>query len=353
MSAIGNDAPTQDFDLIDTPISESEAEAEFLKRFLPPDAEKPSGQAEDKRKKAPAQEEPSEESDDTPAEEETAEDAQEESSETEEAEEGEGEEERATADESAYVKVKVGEEEHEVSVKDLTRLYGQEASLTKKSMEVAETRKKLDTEVAQATAATATLLDRARQRFAPYAQIDFALAATQLPPDQYQALREEALAAHNDVQFLEKNLGGLMKQITDKKSADRLETARESLKTLSGLVDKGGIENWNEKLYDDIRAFAVTQGAPAETVNEIVDAWAIRLLHDAMLYQRGKSKVITKKVNKTPTKVTKTTVTPKGGPTQKANNADKAMMKLRKSGKEDDAVDVFMSRWAAAADDAE
>jgi hypothetical protein len=351
MSAIGNDAPpARDFDLIEDPISESEAEEEFLKRFLPPDAEKPSGKEEDDAEPAPKKEQ-EEEGDDTPADDEKPDDA-EEPSEGEEAEEGEGEE-KAYADEGAYLKIKVGDEEHEVSVKELGRLYGQEASLTKKSMEVAETRKTLDTEVAKATAATAALLERAKAKFQPYSQIDFMLAASQLPPDQYQALREEALAAHADVQFLEKNLDGLMGQIKTKKDTERVETARESLKTLSGPVDKGGIEGWNEKVYDDIRAFAVSQGAPVETINEIVDAWAIRLLHDAMLYQRGKSKVITKKVNKTPTKITKTTTAPKSGTSQKADKVDTAMAKLRKSRSGDDAADVFMARWAAAAENAE
>jgi hypothetical protein len=39
MTATENGAAT-DFELIDSPLSESEAENEFLKRFLPPDADK-------------------------------------------------------------------------------------------------------------------------------------------------------------------------------------------------------------------------------------------------------------------------------------------------------------------------
>jgi hypothetical protein len=355
MSATDTGAPEHDFDLIDRPISESEAEAEFLKRFLPPDAEEPSGQEEEVEK--PKKKAPKEEPADEPEPEEEAEEpSAEEPEETEEEAEGEdeGEEKRKYAeDDDVYTKVKVGDEEHEVAVKDLKRLYGQEASLTKKSMEVAETRKKLDAEVAKATTATVALLENAKKRFQPYSQIDFNLAATQLSPEEYTALRTEAQAAYQDVQFLEKNLDGLMTQIRAKQEEDRVSVARESIKTLSGPVDKGGIEGWNEKLYDDIRAFAVSEGAPVETVNQLVDAWAIRLLYDAMLYKRGKTKVVTKKVNKTPTKVVKSTVTPKSSGTVRADKADAAMAKLRKSHKEDDVVDVMLARWAAGADEAE
>jgi hypothetical protein len=220
-------------------------------------------------------------------------------------------------------------------------------------MEVADTRKKLDDEVAKTATASAALLERARQRFEPYSKIDFNLAATQLSPEEYTALRTEAQAAYADVQFLEKSLGGLMDQIKQKQEADLVETARESLKVLSGPVEKGGIEGWSEKHYDDLRAFAVAEGAPAEQINRLVDAWAIRLLNMAMLYKRGQSKVITKKVNKTPTKIVKTTVTPRGGTSSKQDKADAAMKKLRQTGKEDDAVDVFLSRWAVAKDEQE
>lgn len=338
-------------DLIENPLNESDAENEFLKRFMATAGadEKQPPQKEDKAQEQTA----AGDEDAETSEEQTEEAPAEEPGETEESEteEDEGEKRKYADDEGTYVKVKVGEEEHEVPVKDLKRLFGQEASLTKKSMEVADLRKKVDAEMATATTATAALLERAKARFQPYSQIDFMLAAKELPAEEYTALRTEAQKAFEDVAFLEQNLAGLMDGIKQKQEADLVNAARESLKVLSGPADKGGIEGWSEKLYDDIRAFAITEGAPAELMNRLVDPWAIRLIHDAMLYKRGKSKVITTKVNKTPKKVIKTSISQNSGTSPKADKLDSAMKRLQRSGREDDAEAVFLARWGMASDD--
>jgi hypothetical protein len=229
-------------------------------------------------------------------------------------------------------------------------------------MEVAESRKKVDDQLATNTAATQALLTRARTRFEPYSKLDFNLLAAQVgreggPTEEYQGLRQSAQQAYEDVQFLEQNLGQFMTQIRDQQAADLRTQATEAIKVLSGPVDKGGIEGWNEKLYDDIRAFAVKEGAPADVINQMVQPWAFRLLHNAMLYARGKdkAKVVTTKVVKQPKKIVKTTNSPAAerASTGKNTKFDKAMNKLVASGDPDDAVDVIMARWAASAKDAD
>jgi hypothetical protein len=80
-------------------------------------------------------------SEETP-EEETDEDAEEEGQEDDKSEdEDKPSKKYADDNDDTYVKVKVGDKEEEVKVNDLKRLYGQEASLTRKSQEVAEIRK--------------------------------------------------------------------------------------------------------------------------------------------------------------------------------------------------------------------
>jgi len=73
-----------------------------------------------------------------------------------------------------------------------------------------------------------------------------------------------------------------------------------------------------------------------------VDHAAIRLLHKAMLYDRGKTKVVTTKVNKSPKKVVKTTHSP--AVSRSSKPSDDAMRKLRSSGSQEAAADVFLSR---------
>lgn len=249
------------------------------------------------------------------------------------------------AEDGTYVKIKVGEEEHEVSVKDLQRLYGQEAALTKKSMEVAEQRKSADAELAKGTAANAALLERAKARFEPYSKVDFLLAAKELSAEDYTNLRAAAQSAYEDVQFLEQNLNGFMQAAQQRQNEALIMRAKEALQVLSGPVDKGGIEGFDEKKYDDIRSFGISQGLDRVVMDNIVDPAAIRILHDAMLYQRGKSKVITKVVNKTPKKVIKTSHAPETGNPGDKTKENTALKKLRTSGSTDDAADAFLARW--------
>jgi hypothetical protein len=339
MTAIGNDAATEnDTDNDLGPLNENEAAEELLRRFMPDegkDAEKPSEKkTPDEEPKRDADPEPTDDADEAPA----------------EKPEAEGDDAAAEGDgaKGAFVKIKVGDEEHEVPVEKLTRLYGQEAALTKKSMEVAEQRKAAEADLAKQTAATAALLERARSRYEPYSKLDFHLLATQLEASDYTALRQSAQAAWEDVQFLERHVDGFMTAVKEKQTNERVERAKECLKVLSGPADKGGIEGWSQKVYDDIRAFAITEGAPTEVINELVEPWAIKLIHNAMQYARGRDKapVITKKVNKTPTKITKTTSSPaseKGS----ADASKRALSKLQESGQTDDAAEALMARWGA------
>jgi hypothetical protein len=102
------------------------------------------------------------------------------------------------ASDDALVKLTVDGEEIKIPVKDLKRLYGQEASLTRKSQEVAERRKFAEDEGARYVVATQKLIEKATERFKPYAQIDWAIAAKTLENDEYVALRQEATAAYRN-----------------------------------------------------------------------------------------------------------------------------------------------------------
>lgn len=339
MTAIGNDAATDtsNLDVDDNVVGD------FLKRLMPEDAskEKPST-TEDKAapkaeddSAAAATEETTEASAEKPETEETTEEA-----------EADDKTPRKLADDGAYVKVKVGDEEHEVPVKDLQRLYGQEQALTKKSMEVAEQRKTIDAELAKNVAASSALLERAKARFEPYSKIDFLLAAKDLSAEDYTNLKAAATAAYEDVQFLTSNLNQFAQAAQQRQHESLVTQARETLKVLAGPTDQGGIEGWSENLYNDIRKFGIDAGLKPEVVHNLVDAAAIRLLHDAMLYRKGSSKVITQRVNKTPTKVIKTKTAPDTGTTNDKGNVNKAMKKLRSSGSTDDAAEAFMASWA-------
>ncbi len=345
--------------------SEDDAAEELLKRFLPDDqdgadAEKPSAEKGKAKKSAePKDEDEDETSAEKPGDEAEDEDEGDEAQDADEGDE-DGEEKQYAAD-GAYIKIKVGEEEHEVPVAKLSRLWGQEAALTKKSTEVAELRKHAEAETQKNVATTQALLARARSRLEPYKQVDFNLLAAHvgreggISAEDYQSLRQGAQAAYEDVQFLEQHLDGFMGAIAEKAQADLRTKAKEAIEVLKGPVEKGGIEGWNQKLYDEIRAYAVEQGAPAEVINQVVDPWAIRMMHNAMLFARGRAKtseVKTEKVVKKPKRIVKTSNSPEAARSESKSSAEsKAMRKLRESGSQDDAAEAMLARWRKDSDD--
>jgi hypothetical protein len=343
MTAIHVDAAEQ---ISDAPHTESTGETEFLKRLMPSDAETPSDTEDAKKTPANAGEDKADtetkETDEAAAEEPAA-DAETEGTAAEKAAALAA---RKYADEGAYVKVKVGDEVHEVPVKDLERLFGQEKALTQKSMEASTQRTAADAELQKNVAATGALLDRAKARFEPFSKVDFLLAAKELSAEDYTNLRNAAASAYEDVQFLEQNLNSHMQAAQTKQNETLATQAKEALKTLSGPAEKGGIEGWTEALYNDIRGFAVSQGLDARIVNQLVDPVAIKMLYNAMLFTRGQSKVVTTKVNKTPTKVVKTTTSPDAAKvTQSSDKVKKALKNLKETGSTDSAADAFMARW--------
>jgi len=312
------------------------------------DAEKPS---EDE-----AEDEVNEEQSDQETEgQEDADDSNEEESSDDEADEDEGSkaEKKYADDDDVFVKIKVDGKDIEVPIKDLKRLHGQEASLTRKSQEVAENRKTLDLQAAAQIKLMEGLVERARKNFEPYAKIDF-LALTKDPnisAEELSALQASAQNAYETVQYLEQDMSRFQQAIQHQRREDLKAQAKEAIKELSD-PDKG-IKGWGEQLYSDIRTFAIDNGLDAETVNSIVSPAAIKLLHKAMLYERGKAKVVKEPGNKkAPKKIVKSTATADATRTSVSKTGDKqAMDKLKRSGRTDDAVAAFEARFTRSSDD--
>lgn len=252
----------------------------------------------------------------------------------------------AEDDDTTYVKIKVGDDEHEVAVKDLKRLWGQESALTQRSQEVATAKTRAETEATKAAAAITTLLDKAREAAKPYVEMQapgyWALLAKDptVTAEQIAFLQKEAQAAMDNVKFLE---GGLDQLVQEKTKADHETLVKQARDTVKALTDpETGIKGWNDKLYTDLRNYAIGQGMSADVVNRIVDEKAIRLMHKAYLYDEGQ-KATTTRVKKVGKRIVKTTSTPKTDSAIRKTEAAKAMDKLRKNGSLDNAADAFLA----------
>lgn len=334
----------QDIEAAPQTLNEDDAAAAFLSKWSEEDPAPQASEAPEEDEPSPEtpEEEPEDEADEPQEnEEESEEDPPEDSeSETEEDEPAEDDKKpKKVLEDEALVKIKVDGEELEVSVKDLKRLYGQEAALTRKSQEAAAKRKEAEATAMKASAALQKMYEKAAAKWEPYSKVDYLVAQKQLDADAFAALRAEAQAAYEDFRFISEEADAFVKQTQAQQQQQLQEAAKEAVKVL-----RDAIPNWSSSLYDQIREYAISTGMDSEVVNNLVDPVAIQLLHKARLYDESK-KIVTKKKVVTAKKVVKTTVAsnPQG---MKGDATVKAQKNLRSSGSVDDAADLFLSRWA-------
>lgn len=270
--------------------------------------------------------------------EEDTEESEDDESEDDEEDDSDDEEDKKTLDDDADVEIKVDDEVHKVSVKDLKRLWGQEAALTKKSQQVAEKRKEVEATGTKYAAGLQKLYEKAATKWEPYSKIDFLVASKQLDADQFAQLRSEAQKAYEDFTFLTQEVDGFVKETEQQRQVALKAQASEAVTVL-----KEKIPNWSNDTYDKIRTFAIEHGMEADAVNNIVDPAAIILINKARLYDESQ-KIMLKKKTKTPKKVVKAGTTTIAD--VKSDKKQESLTRLKTSGTVDDAADAFLSRWA-------
>jgi hypothetical protein len=256
--------------------------------------------------------------------------------------------EKKFADDSdeTYVKVKVGDEEHEVPVKDLKRLWGQEAALTRNSQEVAEQRKTVEADRAKNIAAYDVMLKRTTERADAYRALPWTqlLKDPEVPADQLTALQAEAQKAYDEEAFIKNELDGFMKKVTEDQRTERVKAAKTCITSLTNPESPTYIKGWSNALYNDIRSFGTEMGIDKDTVNSLTDPGAFKILHMAMQFHRGAAKVVTRKVNKTPTRIVKNSASaPAARSTAKTVTTKTAVAKAKKSGSMEDAANAFLA----------
>jgi hypothetical protein len=331
-------------------LTVDEAADAILSRWETTDAEQqPSDTPETEETPEVTQEETTdiEELDDTETdtEEETTdqdEEAEPDDEETESDDETDKAEAKSVADD-AMVEVTVDGETQLVSVGSLKRLAGQEGKITQRSQQVAEQRKTLDDAIGKNHIAFQKMLEKANERWKPYSEVDMLVAAKAMETDDFAALRKEAEEAYNDLKFLNEEADAFYKNVQDQTQSQLQEAAKECVKVLSE-----DIPDWDNKLYTDIRNYAVAQGLDEAEVNNYVDPAVIKLLNKARLYDAGKQVATVKKKAATTKKVLRNSKAPMGDKQRKSQKVADAKAKLRESGNDlDDIANALLSRWEA------
>lgn len=277
--------------------------------------------------------------DDEDPEEEVAED-EEDDQETDEDEEDEQEEAAVNLDDDTLVEISVDGDVKQASIKDLKRLYGQEASLTRKSQEMASQRKSADEQLQKADASLQAMLNRAQEKYKPYSEVDMLVASKNMSAEDFTALRAEAKQAEDDLKFLSEEADQFYGYVKEQQQAAKAEEAKECIKVLQKEVP-----DWSNTLYNDIRQYAISQGLPEESVNQYADPNVIMLLNKARMFDQTK-KVATVKKAKAAKKVLRSKKAPPTKSDIKRQKQQKNIERLQADGNDlDNIADVLMSNW--------
>jgi hypothetical protein len=267
--------------------------------------------------------------------------------EEDEDEDDEEDEEPLAASDDQIVDIAVNGESKKVSVKDLKRLYGQEASLTKKSQDLATQRKQSEEQLAQTQMSYQKLLERAEARYKPYADIDMLVASREMDAETFSQLRQDAKQAEDDLKFLQEESGQLVSQAQQQHQQATREAAADCVKVLQDQLP-----DWGNELYADIRDYAVRSGLPKDQVDQYTDPQVIMLINKARLYdqskQSAKSKKAKAKLTKSKSGKTKVLSSKKAPPSKKSiqkANQQKQMDMLSGAKDLDDIAEALMSRW--------
>ena len=246
------------------------------------------------------------------------------------------------ADDDAMVEVSVDGKVVQQSVKELKRLAGQEASLTRKSQETASKRKEADEAINKNHAVFQTLLQKAEEKYKPYSEVDMLLASKTMEAEDFALLRKEAQDAGNELKFLREEADKFYQDVQAQNQKAMQDAAKQAIEVL-----ENDIPEWSNDLYNDIRAYAIEQGMDEATVNTIVDPTAIKILHKARLFDQTKQ-VATKKKVAAKKKVLRSTKAPEGEREAKARRMKKAQDRLSSRGGDlEDIADVLLARWEA------
>ena len=262
----------------------------------------------------------------------------------EETEDEDDAEESLELTDESLVEISVDGETKQASLKDLKRLYGQEASLTKKSQETSARRKEADEALERTSLHYNKMLDRAEKQWEPYSKVDMLVAAKQMSDDDFAQLRNEARVAEDNLKFLKEESNSFYDSFKQDQAKQQQMQAQECIKVLSADVP-----DWSNELYNSIRTYAVSQGFQQDQVDQYVDPSVIKILNKARLYDQSKKTAATKKVAKPPVKVLRSKKAPASSQDAKQAKTSAAMKRMREgsqlAGNLDDIAEVLLSRW--------
>ena len=335
-----SDTNVQEIEPVTDALGEIDVEDAILKRWEAVDEDQPAENSDEATSEEVTETDDLDEieEEETPDDEETEEDPVEKPEDEDDAEES------LELTDDSMVEISVDGETKQASLKDLKRLYGQEASLTKKSQETSARRKEADQALERTSVQYQKMLERAEKQWDPYSKVDMLLAAKQMSDDDFAQLRNEARVAEENLKFLKEESNSFYDGYKQDQAKQQQLQAQECIKTLSADVP-----DWSNELYNSIRTYAVSQGFQQDQVDQYVDPSVIKILNKARLYDQSKKTAATKRVAKPPVKVLRSKKAPASSQDAKQAKTAAALKRMQEgsqlSGNLDDIAEVLLSRW--------
>jgi hypothetical protein len=243
-------------------------------------------------------------------------------------------------------KVKVDNEEVEVTLEELQQGYSRTKDYTKKTQALAETRKAVEAERAR--------IEEAKQLRDTYAQrlevIEKLLAQDQ-GEENLAELRDSdpigyaiKIAERSEKEKQLQAVRAEKQKIAQQQESDRQQALQSHLQQeavkLREMIPEFKDEAKAEIARKDIRTYAKSVGFSDEELSQVYDSRAVKTLYNAMMYEKlmkGKTDAV-KKVQSAP-KVLKAG---NGGQVNAENDATKKQMqRLKQTGKKSDAAKLF------------
>jgi len=243
-------------------------------------------------------------------------------------------------------RVKVGNEEVEVTEEELLSGYSRTADYTKKTQALAETRKAVEAEKAAIEEAK-----QLRQTYAERLQAIEQILGKEVAQENLDELKESdpigyAIKVAERTEK-EKQLMAIkaeqqriaMQQQAEQQQAIQAHLAQAQTQ-LKQMIPDFADEVKAEVLKKDIRAYAKSVGWTDDDIAQIIDPRAVKSLYDGMMYQKlvANKGAATKKVQNAPKVIKAGTSTPRDSEQEAIK---KQFQQLRKTGKKADAAKLF------------
>jgi hypothetical protein len=187
-----------------------------------------------------------------------------------------------------------------------------QADYTRKTQEVAEQRRAIEAQRAQAEQAI-QLVSNYQKEYSELSGIDAQLQKfndldwnTLISENPQDAMRLQARLneLRQQRETAVQNIQNVQQQVMQQREQEQQRYIAESVATL-----QRDIPSWNNELYNSVlNASKQNYGFSAEEVNNVIDARYIKVLHDAMKWRQSQEKLkkqASRKPEAAPTKVTK------------------------------------------------